>query len=54
VRVLIAAILEKITLAMVERFSASQFWNQARRYRVTHISLPGRRAADAAQAAGAR
>lgn len=41
VAVLIAAVLEKITLAMVERFSASRFWNQARRYRATHIHYLG-------------
>jgi len=41
VAVLIAAILEKITLAMVEHFSASQFWNEVRRRRATHIHYLG-------------
>ncbi len=41
VAVLIAAILEKITLAMVERFSASGFWDAVRRYRATHIHYLG-------------
>ena len=41
VAVLIAAVLEKITLAMVDRFSASQFWNSVRHYRATHIHYLG-------------
>jgi len=41
VAVLIAAVLEKITLAMVEHFSASQFWIFVRRYRATHIHYLG-------------
>ena len=41
VAVCIAAMLEKITLAMVEKFSASQFWDQCRRYDVTHIHYLG-------------
>ena len=41
VAVLIAAILEKITLAMVDRFSASQFWNSVRRCKATHIHYLG-------------
>ena len=41
VAVLIAAILEKITLAMVEHFRASQFWNSVRHYRATHIHYLG-------------
>lgn len=41
VAVLIAAIIEPITLALVERFSASQFWDEARRYDVTHIHFLG-------------
>ena len=41
VAVVIAAILEKLTLAMVEKFSASQFWDQCRRYDVTHIHYLG-------------
>jgi crotonobetaine/carnitine-CoA ligase len=41
VAVLIAAVLEKITLAMVDRFSASQFWDAVRRHRATHIHYLG-------------
>ena len=41
VAVCIAAMLEKITLAMVEKFSASQFWDQCRSHRVTHIHYLG-------------
>ena len=41
VAVLIAAVIERITLAMVERFSASQFWIDARRYQATHIHYLG-------------
>ncbi len=41
VAVLIAALMEPITLAMVERFSASQFWEQVRHYDVTHIHYLG-------------
>jgi crotonobetaine/carnitine-CoA ligase len=41
VAVLIAAILERITLAMVERFSASQFWDQVRQAEATHIHYLG-------------
>lgn len=41
VAVCIAAILHKLTLAMVEKFSASQFWDQCRRYGVTHIHYLG-------------
>jgi carnitine-CoA ligase len=41
VAVVIAAILEKLTLAMVEKFSASQFWDQCRRHGVTHIHYLG-------------
>ena len=41
VAVLIAAIIEPITLALVERFSASRFWDEARRYDVTHIHFLG-------------
>jgi crotonobetaine/carnitine-CoA ligase len=41
VAVLIAALMEPITLAMVEKFSASQFWDQVRRYDVTHIHYLG-------------
>lgn len=41
VAVCIAAILQKFTLAMVEKFSASQFWDQCRQYGVTHIHYLG-------------
>jgi len=41
VAVLIAAVLEQITLVMVERFSASAFWDQVRRNKVTHIHYLG-------------
>ncbi|MDM0029545.1 AMP-binding protein [Variovorax saccharolyticus] len=41
VAVVIAAILEKLTLAMVEKFSASQFWNECRANDVTHIHYLG-------------
>jgi len=41
VAVVIAAALEPITLAMVDRFSASKFWDQARRYGVTHVHYLG-------------
>jgi len=41
VAVVIAAIIEKLTLAMVEKFSASQFWNECRANDVTHIHYLG-------------
>lgn len=41
VAVVIAAILEKLTLAMVEKFSASRFWDQCRENGVTHIHYLG-------------
>lgn len=41
VAVLIAALMRPLTLAMVEKFSASQFWDQVRRYDVTHIHYLG-------------
>ena len=41
VAVLIGAVLERITLAMVARFSASRFWDEARHYNVTHIHYLG-------------
>jgi crotonobetaine/carnitine-CoA ligase len=41
VAVLIAAVIERITLAMVERFSASQFWAEVRRHQATHIHYLG-------------
>lgn len=36
-----AAIMEKLTLAMVPRFSASRFWDQARRFNATKIHYIG-------------
>lgn len=41
VAVAIAALLWPITLAMVDRFSASRFWQDVRRYDVTHIHYLG-------------
>ena len=41
VAVLIGAVLERITLAMVPRFSASRFWDDARRGNATHIHYLG-------------
>ena len=41
VAVLIGAVLERITLAMVSRFSASRFWDDARRGGATHIHYLG-------------
>jgi crotonobetaine/carnitine-CoA ligase len=41
VAVVIAAVLEKLTLAMVDRFSASRFWQQARTSGVTHVHYLG-------------
>ncbi len=41
VAVAIAAVLEKITLAMVDKFSASRFWKQATESGVTHIHYLG-------------
>lgn len=41
VAVLIAALLEKIKLVMVERFSASAFWDQVRAHGVTHMHYLG-------------
>ncbi|MCC7045470.1 MAG: AMP-binding protein [Alphaproteobacteria bacterium] len=41
VAVAIAALLWPISLAMVERFSASRFWDEVRRYGVTHIHYLG-------------
>jgi carnitine-CoA ligase len=41
VAVVIAAVLQKLTLAMVEKFSASQFWDQCREAGVTHIHYLG-------------
>jgi crotonobetaine/carnitine-CoA ligase len=41
VAVLIAALLERIKLVMVDRFSASSFWEQVRSHGVTHIHYLG-------------
>jgi carnitine-CoA ligase len=41
VGVVTAAVLQKLTLAMVEKFSASQFWDQCRQFGVTHIHYLG-------------
>jgi crotonobetaine/carnitine-CoA ligase len=41
VAVIISALLGGTRLAMVERFSASRFWEDARRYNVTHIHYLG-------------
>jgi crotonobetaine/carnitine-CoA ligase len=41
VAVVIAAVLQKLTLAMVEKFSATQFWDQCREAGVTHIHYLG-------------
>ncbi|MEN4922647.1 AMP-binding protein [Achromobacter spanius] len=41
VAVIISALLGGTRLAMVERFSASRFWDDARRYGVTHIHYLG-------------
>lgn len=41
VAVVISALLGGTRLAMVERFSASRFWDDARRYGVTHIHYLG-------------
>jgi len=41
VAVAIAALMWPISLAMVERFSASRFWDEVRRYGVTHIHYLG-------------
>lgn len=41
VAVIISALLGGTRLAMVERFSASRFWDDARRYNVTHIHYLG-------------
>src|SRR4029453_14703126 len=40
VAVVIGAVLERITLAMVARFSPSRFWDEARHCRGTHITYP--------------
>jgi crotonobetaine/carnitine-CoA ligase len=41
VAVMIAALLERIKLVMVEKFSASSFWPQVREHGVTHIHYLG-------------
>lgn len=41
VAVLIAAVIGKVTLAMVERFSVSKFWQEVRENGVTHIHYLG-------------
>lgn len=39
--VMILAVMEPITLGMVERFSVSQFWSQVRQFGATHIHFLG-------------
>ncbi len=39
--VLIVALLERVTLALAERFSVSRFWSDVRRYAATHIHFFG-------------
>jgi crotonobetaine/carnitine-CoA ligase len=39
--VLVLAVLKPLTLGMVERFSATRFWEQARHYGATHIHYVG-------------
>ncbi len=41
VEVMVLALMEPVTLAMVERFSVSQFWSQVRHYGCTHIHFLG-------------
>jgi crotonobetaine/carnitine-CoA ligase len=41
VAVVISALIGQTTLAMVDRFSASRFWDDVRRYGVTHIHYLG-------------
>ncbi|WP_341249466.1 AMP-binding protein [Cupriavidus pauculus] len=41
VAVIISALIGRTTLAMVERFSASRFWDDVRRHGVTHIHYLG-------------
>lgn len=40
-QMLVLPLIRGVTLAMVERFSASQFWQQARKYRASHIHYLG-------------
>jgi crotonobetaine/carnitine-CoA ligase len=39
--VLVVALLERVTLGMVERFSVSNFWPEVRRYGATHMHFLG-------------
>lgn len=39
--VLVVALLERVTLALAERFSVSRFWSDVRRYGATHIHFFG-------------
>ena len=39
--VLIVALLERVTLALAERFSVSRFWSDVRAYKATHIHFFG-------------
>ncbi|MBL8704355.1 MAG: AMP-binding protein [Rhodospirillales bacterium] len=41
VEVMILALMEELTLGMVERFSVSQFWRQVREFKATHIHFLG-------------
>lgn len=41
IEILVLAVMQPVTLAMIERFSASRFWGQARRARATHIHYVG-------------
>jgi crotonobetaine/carnitine-CoA ligase len=41
VEVMVLGLMEPMTLAMVERFSVSQFWSQVRKYGCTHIHFLG-------------
>lgn len=40
-QMIVLPLLREVTLAMIDRFSASRFWNQAREYRATHIHYLG-------------
>jgi crotonobetaine/carnitine-CoA ligase len=39
--VLVAAILQRVTLALAERFSVTRFWSEVRAYKATHIHFFG-------------
>lgn len=41
IEVLVLAVMKRVTLGMIERFSASRFWDQARFYGATHIHYVG-------------